>query len=121
MAEQPRRLSVLHYLNQFFGGIGGLCGFLPALWSGLRGWSKHEQRGVVQAYILAMNVLSLAWIGGVVGLRGVGQYTLIALPVVAVGGVIGLKLFRRFDTAAFNRAVLWTLLGCGIVLVINSR
>jgi hypothetical protein len=110
------------FAGGFFGGIGGLCGFLPALWCGVRGWSKTEQRGTVQAYILAINVVSLAWLGGVLGFGGAtGHYLLVALPAVALGGVIGLKVFSRFDTAAFNRAVLWTLLAAGILLVFNSR
>ena len=39
MAEQPRRLSVLHYLNQFFGGIGGeeQAGMPPELRDGAVG------------------------------------------------------------------------------------
>jgi hypothetical protein len=105
----------------FFGGLGGLCGFLPALWCGLRGFSKSEQRGVIQVYILAMNVLTMAWIGGLVGLDPATARTVAyALPAVALGGALGLMAFRRFDTATFNKAVLWTLLASGIVLVANG-
>ena len=34
--------------------------------------------------------------------------------------MIGLPVFRRFDTAAFNRTVLWTLLASGVVMIFNS-
>jgi len=52
----------------FVGGLGGLSGFLPALWCGLRGWQKSAQRGTVQAYILVVNVITLAGFGGMVEL-----------------------------------------------------
>lgn len=104
-----------------FGGIGGLCGFLPALWCGVRGWDKTQQRGTVQAYVLAVNAISLVWMGGVLGFDAqTGRQVLIALPAVAIGGAVGLKLFGRFDTAVFNRTVLWTLLASGIVMMANS-
>lgn len=104
-----------------FGGVGGLCGFLPALWCGVRGWDKSQQRSTVQAYILAVNVFSLVWMGSVLGFEAAtGRQILVALPAVVIGGILGLKLFSRFDTAAFNRAVLCTLLGAGIVMIVNS-
>lgn len=105
----------------FFGGLGGLSGFLPALWCGLRGWEKSAQRGTVQAYILVVNVITLAWFGGMLEFdAATGRHLLAALPAVVVGGVIGLRVFRRFDTAAFNRTVLWTLLASGVVMIFNS-
>ncbi|MEO8080455.1 MAG: sulfite exporter TauE/SafE family protein [Caldimonas sp.] len=108
------------FAGGFFGGLGGLSGFLPALWCALRGWDKVANRALVQAYILFTGVLSLAWIGGFVGIdEHVRDHLLLGLPFVLVGGWLGLRLFSRLDTAAFNRVVLWVITGCGAVLVLR--
>jgi uncharacterized membrane protein YfcA len=108
------------FLGGFFGGLGGLSGFLPALWSGLRGWDKRTQRALLQSYILFANFLSIAWIGTLVGVDATARgHLLIGLPFVIVGGWLGLRLFARFDTPTFNRVVLWVIAGCGLVLVLH--
>ena len=108
------------FLGGFFGGLGGLSGFLPALWSGLRGWDKRAQRALLQSYILFANVLSIAWIGRLVGVDATARgHLLIGLPFVIVGGWLGLRLFARFDTPTFNRVVLGVIAGCGLVLVLH--
>lgn len=111
---------VVGFLGGFFGGLGGLSGFLPALWSGLRGWDKRSQRALLQSYILFANVLSIAWIGKLVGVDATARgHLLVGLPFVIVGGWLGLRLFARFDTPTFNRVVLWVITGCGLVLVLH--
>ncbi len=108
------------FAGGFFGGLGGLSGFLPALWCTLRGWEKVTGRALVQAYILFTNVLSLLWIGGFVGVDAEAQgHLLLGLPFVLVGGWLGLRLFARFDTTTFNRVVLWVITACGAVLVLR--
>lgn len=111
---------VIGTLGGFFGGLSGLSGFLPALWCVLRGWDKSANRGLVQAYILFTGLLSMAWLGKVVGVDArAGHHLLIGLPFLAVGAFLGLKVFSRFDTAAFNRAVLWLVAVCGVLIVIG--
>jgi len=108
------------FLGGLFGGLGGLSGFLPALWSGLRGWDKRTQRALMQSYILVANFLSIAWIGKLVGVDAAARgHLLLGLPFVIVGGWLGLKLFARFDTPTFNRVVLWVIAGSGLVLVLH--
>jgi uncharacterized membrane protein YfcA len=111
---------VVGFLGGVFGGLGGLSGFLPALWAGLRGWDKRTQRALIQSYILFANFLSIAWIGKLVGVdRMARDHLLLGLPFVIVGGWLGLRLFARFDTPTFNRVVLWVIAGCGLVLVLH--
>ena len=112
--------TVVGFAGGFFGGLGGLSGFLPALWCGLRGWDKNTNRALVQAYILVANAFSLLWVNKLVGIDERAQgLLLLGLPFVAVGGWLGLKVFARLNTAAFNRAVLWVIAGSGAVLLLR--
>lgn len=112
--------TVAGFLGGFFGGLGGLSAFLPALWCGLRGWEKRSQRALIQSYILFTNVLSIVWIGKLVGIDGTARgHLLLGLPFVIVGGWLGLRLFSRFDTATFNRVVLWVIAACGLLLLLH--
>jgi uncharacterized membrane protein YfcA len=112
--------AVVGFLGGFFGGLGGLSGFLPALWCGLRGWDKRTQRALILGYILFANFLSIVWIGKLVGIdEPARNHLLLGLPFVITGGWLGLRLFSRFDTATFNRVVLWVIAGCGLVLVLH--
>lgn len=112
--------TVVGFAGGFFGGLGGLSGFLPALWCGLRGWDKNTNRALVQAYILVANAFSLLWVNKLVGIDERAQgLLLLGLPFVAVGGWLGLKVFARLNTAAFNRVVLWVIAGSGAVLLLR--
>ena len=112
--------TVVGFAGGFFGGLGGLSGFLPALWCGLRGWDKNTNRALVQAYILVANAFSLLWVNKLVGIDERAQgLLLLGLPFVAVGGWLGLKVFAQLNTAAFNRAVLWIIAGSGAVLLLR--
>ena len=112
--------TVVGFAGGFFGGLGGLSGFLPALWCGLRGWDKNTNRALVQAYILVANAFSLLWVNKLVGIDERAQgLLLLGLPFVAVGGWLGLKVFARLNTAAFNRGVLWVIAGSGAMLLLR--
>lgn len=112
--------AVVGFAGGFFGGLGGLSGFLPSLWCTLRGGEKLANRALVQGYILLTNLMSLAWIGGLVGVDAEARnHLLLGLPFVLLGGWLGLRLFARFDTTTFNRVVLWVITGCGAILVLR--
>jgi uncharacterized membrane protein YfcA len=105
----------------FLGGLAGLSGFIPTIWCALRGADKTSNRALVQAYILLTGVLGLVWIGGISGIDDQTQSRLLfGLPFVVVGGVLGMLVFRRLDTARFNRLVLWLLAVCGAILVVRG-
>lgn len=122
MTPRVARLSdtAVGFAGGFFGGLGGLSGFLPALWCALRGWDKNTNRALVQAYILVANAFSLLWVNHLVGIdEGAQGLLLLGLPFVAVGGWLGLKVFARLNTADFNRAVLWVIAGSGALLLLR--
>jgi len=105
----------------FLGGLAGLSGFIPTIWCALRGGDKKSNRALVQAYILLTGVLGIAWVGGLVGIDAEAQDRLLfGLPFVVVGGMLGLVVFSRLDTARFNRMVLWLLAVCGAILLVRG-
>lgn len=114
-----RRLDVL------VGAGGGLlCGFaavpgpLTTVWSGMRGWSKDEQRGVYQPF--NQTILVVAMIGyGIWGLLTweLGIVSLYCLPATLTGMALGRMGYKRLDEAQFQKTVLLLLLASGFMLV----
>lgn len=104
-------------LGGFMGGSTSLNGLFPTIWSGLRGWSKREQRGVYQPYILLVHLYTLAWLGGT---GGIGEQTfwdlLLCLPALAIGGYVGLAVFHNASEELFRRLTLMLFLVSGLVL-----
>ncbi|MGE0733390.1 MAG: sulfite exporter TauE/SafE family protein [Alphaproteobacteria bacterium] len=102
------------------GGIAGLSGPAPILWCQLHGWSKDESRAIYQPFITVMQTVSfaaLALSGGVH--RTDWPLIAIASPLVIVGSLIGLALYKRVDEAQFRRIVLILLLASGLSLLIQ--
>jgi uncharacterized membrane protein YfcA len=101
------------------GGLAGLSGVLPTIWCDLRGWPKDAQRGIYQTYILVIQSLvmvSLALSGGL----GMGEVRLFgaALPALAVGALLGFRLYDRVDPLQFRRILLVLLLISGAALLV---
>jgi len=107
------------FLSGVLGSMTGLGGILPAIWCGLRGWSKDEQRAVFQPVGVAIFAMTALWFGGS-GLVTVATLWLfvIGLPAVLAGMWLGLALYGRLDEAGFRKVVLVLLLASGVVLVI---
>lgn len=104
------------------GGLTGLSGVLPVVWTDIRGWSKEQRRGVVQIFNFA--ILSLAAASHAVsGLltRQVGWASAIALPATIAGAWIGAAMYRRMADRGYQRVVLLLLLVFGLTLIWTSR
>jgi uncharacterized protein len=99
------------------GGLTAMPGALPTIWCDLHGISKGEQRGLVQPFILIMQIIALIWL-----LPSVEWSTpllidlSVSMPALAAGTAAGLKLFGHVDDAVFRRVVLATLLVSGLIL-----
>nr|WP_314260277.1 sulfite exporter TauE/SafE family protein [uncultured Devosia sp.] len=103
------------------GGLAGISGPVPTLWTTLRGWDKDTQRGVLQAFNIAMHVATLtAYLlaGSITGevLVMFGWIT----PALAIPAVLGVLLFRRLATMTFRRMILALLFISGLTLVWGS-
>jgi hypothetical protein len=107
----------------FAGGItGGATAFpgaVPTIWCSLKGLSKAEQRGIVQPFILFMQVATIAWFSRL-GIFASATWTtfLWCIPAVIGGTMLGLKLFHAVDDAKFRQVVLFFLLVSGATLIV---
>jgi uncharacterized membrane protein YfcA len=105
-------------LSGIVGGATGLAGVLPTIWSGLRGWTKDEQRAVFQPVAVAIFFGTALWLGGSASVdRGTVHLFVIGLPALLLGSWAGLKLYARLDDAGFRRVVLALLLVAGLALI----
>ena len=103
------------------GGLAGISGPVPTLWTTLRGWDKNTQRGVLQAFNIAMHVATLtvyALSGSLTG-EVLVMFAWIA-PALAIPAVLGVLLFRRLAARTFRRLILMLLLVSGLTLVWGS-
>ncbi|HEX5507115.1 MAG TPA: sulfite exporter TauE/SafE family protein [Pseudolabrys sp.] len=107
----------------FAGGItGGATAFpgaFPTMWCNARGMSKVEQRGIVQPFILCMQIATLIYFSklGILASATLSAYLWCA-PAVIAGTWIGLRLFKRIDDGKFRRLVLLFLIVSGATLII---
>jgi hypothetical protein len=110
--------GVVGWIGGVMGGLGGLTGPAPTLWCTLRGWDRDAQRAVFQSFNLVMQVLTLVTyvVSGTITPAMLGIFAVIA-PAVVVPTLLGLRLYRRISTAAFQRLVLFLLLISGVLLV----
>ncbi|OYW12050.1 MAG: hypothetical protein B7Z59_02610 [Acidiphilium sp. 37-67-22] len=113
----------------FAGGlIGGLCAFPGApvtVWCGMRGWSKVQQRGIFQPYILVMQVGGLILLtiasaraghGGMAGDSG-ALATIAVVPGSLAGTWLGLRIFHRISDRHFEACVAVLLMASGVLLL----
>lgn len=100
------------------GGLTGLSGVFPVVWTDVRGWSKEQRRAVVQFFNLA--ILSLALVAHAAsGLltRQIGLDALIALPATIGGAWFGAFVYRRLADHSYQRIIMVLLLGSGLTLI----
>ena len=101
------------------GGLTAMPGALPAMWCELRGMPKDQQRGLMQPYIVTMQVFALALM---VSRNGVPTKALMdltfSLPALAAGTALGLVMFGRINDALFREIVMVVLLIAGVFLVV---
>jgi|ERR1700722_2376367 uncharacterized protein len=100
------------------GGLTGLSGVLPIVWTDIRGWTKEQRRSVVQFYNMA--ILSLALVShafsGLLTWQ-VAVSAAIALPATIGGAWFGAFLYRYLPDRGYQRVVMALLLISGIGLI----
>lgn len=103
------------------GGLTGLSGVLPVVWTDIRGWTKEQRRGVLQGFNICILSLALAS-HAVSGLmtREVLLATAVALPATIGGAWTGGFIYRRLADSGYQRAVMLLLLIAGAALVWTS-
>jgi uncharacterized protein len=107
--------AIVGFTGGLIGGLTAMPGAAPIVWCDLRGLSKEQQRGVVQPYIAAMQLVAMAMLLGTGNLSGkmLTEFAL-NLPVLAAGTALGVYLFGKVDDRTFRRLVLFALLASGL-------
>jgi uncharacterized membrane protein YfcA len=119
--DAPGRLrqAVVGFAGGLVGGLTAMPGALPTLWCDLRGLPKDQQRGLVQPYITAMQLIALAVLLTQNNLSAAALWHVtINLPALAAGAALGVLLFRRVSDASFRTVVLVALMLAGMLLVV---
>jgi uncharacterized membrane protein YfcA len=105
----------------FLGGLTGLSGVLPVVWTDIRGWGKDERRAVLQTFNMA--ILSLALLThAATGLltRQVAVAAIAALPGTIGGAWLGAFIYRRLADHSYQRVVMLLLIASGVALLWTS-
>jgi uncharacterized protein len=113
--------GVVGFGGGVLGGLTGLSGVLPVVWTDVRGWSKEQRRAVVQFFNMA--ILSLALVAHAAsGLltRQVIVEALVALPGTIGGAWLGAFIYRRLADRGYQRVIMLLLLVSGVTLVWTS-
>lgn len=113
---------VVGFAGGILGGIAGLSGVLPAVWTDMRGWAKEHRRGVLQIFNIA--VLALALVSHVVSgflTRQVAVAAIVALPGTIGGAWLGGLIYRRIADRSYSRVIMTLLLTSGVILIWTSR
>lgn len=118
------RMAWLDLPVGFVGGItGGAVAFPGApvtAWCQLKGWTRDQQRGVYQPYILAMQIASLSlmpMLGKNGGSQGFALHHLSSVPPALVGALIGIYVYRQSSDRIFSIVVNATLFVSGLTLL----
>jgi uncharacterized protein len=99
------------------GGLTAMPGALPTIWCDLHGLPKLEQRGVVQPFILVMQIIALGLLMPRIDWKsGVLLDLAVSIPALAAGTALGIVLFGRVDDILFRRVVLAALFVSGLAL-----
>ena len=112
--------AVIGFGGGIMGGLAGLSGPLPTIWTGLRGWGRDARRAVLQAYNFSILVLALIFqsLAGLINLD-LGCLFLFALPGTIAGAWLGRRLYNRLSDRRFDNAVLSLLLISGFLLLLS--
>jgi uncharacterized protein len=100
------------------GGLTGMSGVFPVIWTDVRGWSKEQRRSVLQFFnitILSFALLSHAASGLLT--RQVALEAAIVLPATIGGAWLGAYIYRRLADRGYQRAVMVLLLFSGVTLI----
>lgn len=100
------------------GGIAGLSGVLPVVWTDIRGWGRDERRMVLQSFNLSILLTSL------IGHAATGLVTAelakvaaMALPCTLASAWVGARIYRRLGDGRYQKVVLLLLLAAGLGLL----
>jgi uncharacterized protein len=113
---------IVGFAGGILGGLAGLSGVLPVVWTDVRGWTKEHRRGVVQIFNMAILLLALVShaVSGFLT-REVALAAVVALPGTIAGAWLGAFIYRRIADRSYSRIIMTLLLISGLILIWTSR
>jgi len=100
------------------GGLTGMSGVLPVIWTDVRGWSKDQRRSVFQLFNTAVLTFALlAHEASGLLTRQVALQAAIVLPATIGGAWLGAFIYKRIADRGYQRAVMVLLLVSGVTLI----
>ncbi|MGJ5048889.1 sulfite exporter TauE/SafE family protein [Bradyrhizobium oligotrophicum] len=113
------RTAIVGFGGGLIGGLTAMPGALPTIWCEMHGLPKTEQRGVVQPFIAAIQLASLA---AMLARQDLSSKVIIdlalSIPALFAGTALGILAFRRINDALFRKMILGILLLSGVLLVV---
>jgi uncharacterized membrane protein YfcA len=101
------------------GGFAGLSGLFPIIWTSMRSWPKHLQRGSCQLFVFIMHGI------GVVTFVSAGKFTqqtgtdlIWCIPMLIIGSWLGLKIYPHLNDRLFKHIIIGLNLIAGITLLL---
>ena len=109
------------WVGGVMGGLGGLTGPAPVLWTTLRGWDRGRQRVTLVVFNLAMHSLTMTayLLSGTVPRAALPLFGVV-LPAMIIPTYVGFRLYDRISDTAFRRVLLSLLTLSGMVLLLTS-
>ena len=103
------------------GGLGGLPGPAPTLWTTLRGWGRDDSRAVIQSFNLAMQAFALTAYA-ISGLLSVDmlRYFALVVPAMLIPNIIGNRMYAKLGDDSFRRIVLVLLTLSGFAITLGA-
>jgi uncharacterized membrane protein YfcA len=103
------------------GGLAGMSGTVPAIWTQLRGWKRDLRRATMQVYNIAMHVTTLT-VYSRTGTLDATTWKLFAVvaPAMLIPSFFGARLYGRFSEKTFARVIFALLLASGAALLVNA-
>ena len=103
------------------GGLAGMSGTVPAIWTQLRGWKRDLRRATMQVYNIAMHVTTLTVYSrtGTLDATTLKLFA-VAAPAMLIPSFFGMRLYGRFSEKTFTRVVFVLLLASGAALLVSA-
>ncbi len=113
------RTALIGFGGGLIGGLTAMPGALPTIWCDMHGLPKGQQRGLVQPFIAAMQIFSLAMMlaGHDLSARLLVELGL-SIPALLAGSALGIVAFRNINELMFRRTVLIALFVSGVLLLV---
>jgi len=111
--------AAVGFFGGVMGGLVGLSGLAPAVWTQLRGWPKDVARGVYQPFILVAHLAAVILIGAVALDRLGVVLFLLAAPAIALGGWVGWMIYGKLSERRFQQMFAGLLVVSGLLLLMR--